>query len=151
MGRFFLLLVCVTSLCAPVFSQFRDSIRYVSVRTVVLKESAGFFGREIGTLSLGDEVTTIREDGKWTEIRAGNLSGWVTTVSLSARRIVPSGAAITATELALAGKGFSQDIEVEYRKNGLDYSMVDSMESVSISQGELLDFVTEGRLARGEN
>ena len=151
MRRFLLFILTLICICTPVFSQARDTRRYVSVETVVVKESAGFFAGEIGKLSLGDEVTMIRESGKWTEIQMGSKSGWVPTASLSTRRIIASGATISATELALAGKGFSRAMEVEYRKNGLDYSQVDSMEGVSIPPDELLHFITEGRLARGDN
>jgi len=52
--------------------------------------------------------------------------------------------------VAMAGKGFSPNTEIEYRKNGLDYSMVDLMERTLVSENELLRFVTDGRLSRGE-
>ena len=57
---------------------------------------------------------------------------------------------VTASEVAMAGKGFSPDMEMEYRKNGLDYSMVDSMERITVPSDDLLRFITEGRLSRGE-
>jgi len=63
---------------------------------------------------------------------------------------VASGAAITASEVALAGKGFSSEIEVEYRKNGMDFSGVDSMERIIVSGNDLLAFINEGHLAKGE-
>jgi hypothetical protein len=106
---------------------------------------------ELGNLSLGDEVTLISESGKWSRVRSGNLIGWVTSTSLSARRIVASGTSAAATEISLAGKGFSPEMEMEYRKDGLDYSMVDFMEAITIPREELMGFITDGGLARGEN
>ena len=50
----------------------------------------------------------------------------------------------------MAGKGFSPDMELEYKKSGLDYSLVDSMEQMSVPTDDLLRFITEGRLSRGE-
>jgi hypothetical protein len=50
----------------------------------------------------------------------------------------------------MAGKGFSPDMEMEYRKSGLDYSMVDSMEQITVPEDDLLRFITEGRLSKGE-
>ena len=70
--------------------------------------------------------------------------------SLSVRRILAAGTGASATELSLAGKGFSAAIEIEYRKNGLSYSIVDFMENIIIAPEELLVFITEGRLAKGE-
>ena len=150
MKRLIFLLTFGLTLNALAFSQTEGTKRYISVQNMPVKDSTGFFARELGYLSLGSEVALIGEEGKWAQIRSENLSGWVSSSSLSARRIVASGTAASATEIAFAGKGFSQDMEVEYRKGGLDYSMVDSMEKMVIPTGELLSFVTEGRLAKGE-
>jgi hypothetical protein len=49
----------------------------------------------------------------------------------------------------LAGKGFSTEVEREYRGGGPDYSMVDFMEQLVITDPELQQFVDEGRLADG--
>jgi SH3-like domain-containing protein len=151
MRRFLLLFTAIFCISIPVFPQNRGIIRFVSIQNVTLKDSTGFFARKMGNLSLGDEVTLINERGKWSQVRAGSLTGWVTSTSLSSRRIVASGISASATEIALAGKGFSPEMEMEYRKTGLDYSMVDFMEGITISIEELLDFVTDGRLAKGDN
>jgi len=143
------MMLCVGGLA---FSQANRNARYVAVQTVTLKDSAGFFAKDLGELSLGDAVTLIQDNGKWSQVQAGNLTGWVASSSLSARRVIASNSALNATggELALAGKGFSPDMEMEYQKNGLDYSMVDSMEQITVSANELLRFITDGRLIRGE-
>jgi hypothetical protein len=134
-----------------VFSQSLGITRFVSVKSVTVKASTGFFATELGNLYLGDEVTLIRESGKWSHVRSGSLTGWVTSTSLSVRRIIASGTSSTATEIALAGKGFSPETEMEYRQNGLDYSTVDFMEQITVSNDELLGFITDGRLSKGEN
>ena len=141
-----LLILCVGSFA---FSQ-AGGRRYVAVKTAALKASGSSFAQDVGNLSLGDEVTLISDNGKWAQVRSGNLTGWVNSSSLSSRRIVAAGSTATVSEVALAGKGFSPDVEIEYRKNGLDYSMVDSMEKIVIPADELERFITEGRLARGE-
>jgi uncharacterized protein YgiM (DUF1202 family) len=150
MKRIFLILTLVLLVSPLLFSQAPRTARYVSVQTAPLKDSTGFFAKEVGNLSLGTEVTVVREDGKWTQVQAGNLSGWVASASLSARRVVASNANVSASEVALAGKGFSPDMEMEYRKNGLDYSEVDRMEKLVVPAGDLLQFINEGRLSRGE-
>jgi len=151
MRRFILFFAVVFCIVGPVFSQNWGIKRFVSAKSTPVKDSTGFFARELGSLFLGDEVTLISEIGKWSQVRSGNLTGWVTSSSLSVRRIVPSGINATATEIALAGKGFSSETEMEYRKSGLDYTVVDFMEQITIPKDELLGFVTDGRLARGEN
>ena len=150
MRRIFLLFIMVIMVGAMVFSQAEGNKRYISAQDVVIKDSTGFFAKEIGNLSLGNEVTLIGGEGKWAQIRYGNLSGWISSSSLSARRIVAAGSTATATEIALAGKGFSPDMEVEYRRSGLDYSLVDSMEKMVIPSGELLSFITDGKLEKAK-
>jgi len=147
-----LLVLLVVALCAgsAVFAQADRSTRYVAVQTAAVKDSAGFFAKDLGSLSLGDAVRLLNEDGKWSQVQAGSLTGWVTSSSLSARRVVASNTAVTANEVAMAGKGFSPDMELEYKKNGLDYSMVDSMEKINVPANDLLRFITEGRLSQGD-
>jgi hypothetical protein len=150
MRRLLILFTVLIFTSALVFSQTESNKRYISVQNAVVKNSTGFFAEEIGSVSLGNEVTLLSEDGKWAQIRSGNLNGWVSSSSLSVRRIIAEGSAASATEIAYAGKGFSPNMEVEYRKGGLDYSLVDSMEKMAIPSGELLGFITEGKLAKGE-
>ena len=150
MKRFLFLLIVALCAGSAVFAQADRSMRYVAVQTVAVKDSAGFFAKDLGNLALGDAVRLLNDDGKWSQIQAGNLTGWVASSSLSARRVVASNTAVTATEVAMAGKGFSPDMEMEYRKSGLDYSMVDSMERITVPTGDLLRFITEGRLSQGE-
>jgi hypothetical protein len=150
MRRFLLLFVFVFCIILPIFSQNSGNIRYIAILSATVKDSTGFFARELGNLSLGNEVMLIRESGKWSQIHSGNLMGWVTSTSLSMRKIVASGTNATATEISMAGKGFSTEMEMEYRNTGLDYSTVDFMETIAIPREELLGFITEGELARGE-
>jgi SH3-like domain-containing protein len=140
-------MLCAGSL---LFAQAAGNKRYVAVQAAEMRDSTGFFAKNMGSLALGTEVTLVSEQGKWSQIRAGNLNGWVASASLSARRVVAAGSTITASDVALAGKGFSAETEKEYKKNGLDYSAVDSMERTNIPNDDLLRFVTEGRLNKGE-
>ena len=148
--RRLILLSAMMFMGSLLFSQTDASKRYVAVKSTPLKSSTGFFGQDLRTLTQGTEVTFIRDTGKWTEVRSGNQSGWVASSSLSSRRVAASGAAITANEVALAGKGFSKEVEAEYKKNGLSFTVVDSMERISVPGNELLRFINEGRLNRGE-
>ena len=150
MKRLFLVSIFLVFCLGLGFSQSQGRTMFVAVNSAELKASTGFFANTVGTLPLGSTVTVVRESGKWTEIRAGSLSGWVASASLTPRRVTGQGHSATVGEIALAGKGFSIETEVEYRGNGLDFSEVDSMESLNISKEELLRFITDGRLSRGE-
>jgi hypothetical protein len=50
-------------------------------------------------------------------------------------------------EVALAGKGFNEQVEAEYKQqNDLDYTMVDRMEQFTVSIDEVVLFVEQGEL-----
>ena len=148
---FILILLVAGTLMAQIS---RGGNAWVSARTVTLKSSTDFFASNRGTISYGEQVSVLQVSGNWAEVRsAANqaLTGWMNSANLSARRIVSSGSSsATASEVALAGKGFDRDTENAFKAQGnLNYAEVDRVEAISIPQDELLRFVTEGRLARG--
>jgi SH3-like domain-containing protein len=133
-------------------AQNSGGLKYVAVKSAELKSSTGFFAAIRAYLPEGEAVTVLREQNRWAEVRSsGNLSGWVAAASLSSRRIIAPGRQISAREVAMAGKGFSAELEAEYRlESRLDYSLIDSMEAEWISRETLPRFLREGRLAGGD-
>ena len=127
---------------------------WVSAKSAALKSSTWFFAGTRGTLDMGAQVTVLQINGNWAEVRSSansSLSGWTQTSNLSAKRIVSTGTGASASEIALAGKGFNQEVEDAYKAKGtLNYADVDRTEAISVSQEELYRFVTEGRLITGE-
>jgi uncharacterized protein YgiM (DUF1202 family) len=133
----------------------RGGTAWVSAKTVNLKSSTGFFASNRGTVAYGDEVSVLQVSGNWAEVRsAANVSGWISTGNLSAKRIAATGStsSASASEVALAGKGFNQEVEDTYKAGGnLNYADVDRTEAITVNQDELHRFVTEGRLSLGAN
>jgi uncharacterized protein YgiM (DUF1202 family) len=129
---------------------------YVTIKNAELKSSTAFFAEVRGTLKYGDQVTVLNEYGKWVEVQASmdpSLSGWIASANLTTKRILSSSGSSSASadELALAGKGFSQEVENSYRQSGnLNYDALDTLEAENISSRQLFTFLLEGRLARGE-
>jgi len=130
---------------------------YVAVKTAALKSGAGFFAGNKGTLNYGDKVTVISVDGKFTEVKSAqnsSLTGWTAASNLSVKQVV-SGTSSTASakEVALAGKGFSQEVENSYKnqKKNVNYADVDRTEAITVREDELKKFLEEGRLRIGDN
>jgi hypothetical protein len=135
----------------------RGGTAWVSAKTVTLKSSTGFFASSRGTVSYGTEVSVLQVSGNWAEVRStanASLTGWMSTGNLSAKRIASSGSAssASASEVALAGKGFNQEVENTYKttEGNLNYADVDRTEAITVTQEELFNFIQEGRL-RGIN
>jgi hypothetical protein len=144
---------------AAAYSQSGGRVMYVATKNAELKSSTGFFADTVITLQYGDQVTVVRENGRWTEVRPArrpSISGWILANSLTSKRIISSGSGTSASadELALAGKGFSEEVEQAYKGRGgppaANYAEIDAMEALSVSRQDLYNFLVEGRLNTGE-
>jgi len=134
----------------------RGGTLYVAVKSLNLKSSTGFFASNKGTLNYGDRVTVLQVSGKFVEVRSSansSVSGWTPSANLSAKQVIAgSSSSASASEIALAGKGFNQDVENAYKTKGnLNYADVDRVESVTVNEADLMRFLNEGRLAMGDN
>ncbi|MCL1811940.1 MAG: hypothetical protein FWG29_00300 [Treponema sp.] len=150
----FISILCLSA--AALFAQKAGDTNYINVKSANLKSSTGFFASTTGTVAYGDEVRILAISGNYAQVRttAGNKTGWIAKSSLTSKRIAASGSAANASarEIALAGKGFSPEVEAQYKKEGgtINYTAVDEMEKIIISDRDLLNFIEEGRLAKGE-
>lgn len=138
------------------FAQKVGDTLYVNVKSANLKSSTGFFASTTGTVQYTDQVRVLAVNGKWVQVRTavGNKTGWITSASLTTKRMAPQGSSANASaqEIALAGKGFSPEVEAEYKKGGgqINYTAVDEMEKVTVTERDLLTFIEEGHLSKGE-
>ena len=141
---------------AVLFAQKVGDTNYINVSSADLKSSTGFFASTTGKVKYADEVRILALSGNWAQVRTavGSRTGWIAKSSLTSKRISAQGTSANASakEIALAGKGFSPEVESEYKKGGgkINYAAVDAMENIIISDRDLLAFIEEGRLARGE-
>jgi len=152
---FFVFMLVLFTAGFAVAQASKGGTMYVAVKSLALKASTGFFASTKGTLNYGDRVTILQVNGKNAEIRSvanSSLSGWTATANLSAKQIV-SGNTNTASakEVALAGKGFNQEVENAYKSKGkVNYADVDKVEKISVNETDLKKFLEDGRLAMGE-
>ena len=155
MKKLLILLALLLLISGALFAQIKSGTSaWVSAKSADIRTSTGVFASSRGTLQMGAEVAVLQVNGNWAEVRSttnASLSGWTAVSNLSARRIVASGSSATASEIALAGKGFNQEVENSYKTAGsLNYADVDRTEANVVSMDDLYKFVTEGRLITGE-
>ena len=132
----------------------KGSKAYVSVKSAQLKAGAESSAKNAGKLSYGDCVVVLEAGEKYSRVSLesnSSVSGWVSNGSLTKKKIVASGnSSVRAStdELALAGKGFSEEAENAYKASNpsLDFSLIDKIEKISVSQDELEAFKKEGNL-----
>lgn len=144
------LLILLSSVC---FAEKLPKKMYVAVEDVELKSKISFFSKNIQTLYYGQLVIPLEQSGNFIKIQDSKtkIEGWVSLSSLSKRKIGKSDFTADANELALAGKGFNEEVEKSYKKSGkADYTSVDLMESWVIQQEKLISFIIEGNLKGAE-
>ena len=148
------LILIITGFAAAQAS--RGGTMYVAIKTVELKSGTGFFASTRGTLNYGDRVTVLQVSGRFVEVRSAtnsSLTGWTATANLSARQVASaSTSTATAREVAMAGKGFNQEVEASYRSQNqsLNYAEVDRVERITVNRTELERFLRDGRLSMGD-
>ncbi|MDR2808719.1 MAG: hypothetical protein LBB43_06920 [Spirochaetaceae bacterium] len=149
MKRIIMALAVGAVLCASLAAQSPGSTMYVANKTAAVKSGTGLFAGTIQTLQLGDTITIEeKKDSKWVKVKtAAAKTGWVTLASLTSKRVLTTDRNASASELALAGKGFSSTVETVHQKEGVDYTVVDVIETLSVSLEELQDFITVGHLS----
>ena len=127
----------------------------VQVRKGSLRAAPSFLGKVTGPVDYGDRVTVLEEKGSWRRVAAPNGGrGWIHQSAVTVKRIVlQTGDADVQTsaradEVALAGKGFSEQVETAYRRSNpqLKYAWLDRMEGYTVSAEEMATFVMDGGL-----
>lgn len=130
----------------------------IQVKETVLRDKPSFLGASVARLQYGDQVTVTDEQSGWSKVSLNGSQGWVHTSSLSKKKLSAAaggasvGTAASGDELALAGKGFSKEVEAEYKAQNkdVDFTDVDRMEKIVISENEMRQFLIEGGVIQGQ-
>jgi SH3-like domain-containing protein len=126
----------------------------VQVKESEIRATPSFLGKIVARVAYGDRVGVIEKRGPWRKVSVGGgkVQGWMHTSALTSKRIalhagetnVQTGA--TQNELALAGKGFNEQVETQYRKENknLDYTWINRMETFKVSSDTMRSFLVQG-------
>jgi uncharacterized protein YgiM (DUF1202 family) len=136
-----------------------QKVMSVQVRESQLRATPSHLGKIVAKASYGDQVTVLEERGDWKKVSLANgrTQGWIHNTALTSKKIALKsgqgnvGTSVTHDEIALAGKGFSEEVEAQYRKSNknLDFTWIDRMEAIKISLEQMENFIIDGRLAQG--
>ncbi len=126
----------------------------VQVKAGDVRSTPSFLGNILAKLPYGARVAATGERGDWIGVAGGGVTGWMHRSALTEKEIVfKAGAAdvdqyATSEEISLAGKGFSEEVENAYksRNPNVDFTWIDRMEAITVSQNEMLRFLQEGQV-----
>jgi hypothetical protein len=152
---FMILLIGFVTTTAPAA---KDNLMSIQIKEGHLRDTPSFLGKILAALEYGDRVEVLERKDLWVRIQAVEKykTGWIHDSALTMKKIIlkPGKAdveqAATSDELALAGKGFNEQVEKEFNAKNpqLDYTWIDDMEQIVISQEQIMQFLKEGELTR---
>ena len=130
----------------------------VQVRNGKVRERPSQLGRVVAPVQYGDVVQVGTPQRKWYPVTTTDgKQGWLHESALTKKRIamragtsdVETG--VSSDEIALAGKGFNEQVEAKLRAEGtLDYTWVDKMMAFQVSADQILEFLAQGHLKGGD-
>lgn len=125
----------------------------VTVKETQVRATPSYMGKILSVLAYGERVDVLTEQSGWARVRVPSGEGWVHLSALTTKRIVLQsgsedvGTGASSGEVALAGKGFNQEVEDKYKQdNNLDYTWVDRMGGYTVTPEQVLAFLEQGDL-----
>jgi hypothetical protein len=131
----------------------------VQTLTAKLMKTPSFIGQTSAKLVRGEQLKFEEAQKDWYKATtAKGVSGWINksavvekAVALSTKPGGGTGGA-TSDEVALAGRGFSKDVEEKYKSEhkDMDFSHVDHIEKLDVDGDELAKFAADGKIGGGK-
>lgn len=144
-------------ICLVATVVWADSLLSIQIKKGQLRATPSFLGKIVAELDYGDRVVALDQREAWIKVRSSseNIEGWLHTSAVTTKKIIlkPGASdvvlAADSDEIALAGKGFNKQVEGEFQSQNprLDYTLIDQMERVVVSQEQIEQFTRDGRLA----
>lgn len=146
----------IAALGAGVVLLFAAETLLVKVQSTALRSEPKFYASVVQTLKAGDQLEKLsaQPDG-WLKVKTpSGTVGWVHTSAVQVRKfdLLAMDKSLktqtSASEVALAGKGFNKQVEESYRAKHADVSFVwvDKMLAIKIPVAQVQDFLKQGKL-----
>lgn len=152
-------LIMLFLLAGAVLSTAAQQQMSVIVKQTQVRENPTYLAKILAVLSYGNRVTVADQQNgaprDWVKVTIPEkqLSGWVNVAALTQKKIILTAgsenvsASASSGDVAVAGKGFNESVERQYRNdNSLDYTWVDRMSNYVVSTDEVAAFMKEDGL-----
>lgn len=127
----------------------------VHTLTAKLMKTPSFIGQTSAKLVRGDQLKLQEAKNDWYRVSsAKGATGWINKTSVVEKAVAlntkPGGGSggATADEVALAGRGFSKEVESKYKSEhqDLDFRHVDKIEALDLDTDAVAKFAAEGKI-----
>jgi hypothetical protein len=151
----------LTILTLPVMAVEVGDEPAISVRETEVRRTASFLGPILEIAEYGQSVTVLQLGAGWVRVRVEDTGteGWVHASAVAekqALRLEQSGdigRGVTSQEIALAGRGFNEQVEARYKSEADladEFALVSRMEENERPIAELGEFFAAANLGFGE-
>jgi len=130
----------------------------VSVRKTSIRTESRFYAPAVEEAVYKDELQVLMTVKDWIKVSKNGKEGWIHVSAVSSIAVAASSSEselsseYSEEEIALAGKGFSEQVEEQYRQDNpeLAFATVDEMEKYAVPLADVIAFQTKGKLIARE-
>jgi len=130
----------------------------VVTRETALRQAPRFFAPVVAQVAYSEALQGLERRGDWIKVNHRGRQGWlhmsaVQQQSVSWAKLAGGRAEETSRdEVALAGKGFTPEVEKAFRSRNpvMRYELVDRLEALQITEEQLQTFLQAGKLKEPE-
>jgi hypothetical protein len=133
---------------------------FVQTRPAEVRASPTPLGKVVAVLGTNDQITATESTNLWFKVSTsdGLISGWMHSSALAKEQVkLESGAqdaqvAASSGEMAHATKGFTEQIEKEFRDKNkeINFAWVDKMQTFAVTENAMRSFLAEGQVEQKE-
>ena len=127
----------------------------VKIKTTSVRRDPKFTSPAVAAIKAGDTVEKLEARDGWVKVKTkAGVVGWLHSTAVEAKKLdllamdKNMKTQTSSGEVALAAKGFNQQVEDKYRAGNAaaNFAAVDAMEKVKPTAAEVEAFMKEGKL-----
>jgi len=131
----------------------------VKVQKSTIFQEPNFLSSTVASVEYGAQLEMLDELKDWIHVKFEGRRGWIHKSSLTSSKfnlgtifVGTSSPSASHDEVAIAGKGFTPEVEDGYKQSHpeMNYAMVDEIESYRVEDDSLRDFIKRGGLKIAE-
>lgn len=132
---------------------FAAPLRVITQEAAIRKDRR-FFAPVVARVRYGEALQELQRRGDWLRVSYRGKEGWIHISAVQEQKFRLSGIAgerareSSAEEVALAGKGFTPEVEKSYREKNPQarYDLVDKVLAYEVGDAQVESFIRSGNL-----
>jgi hypothetical protein len=126
----------------------------VITQEAVIRKDKRFFAPMVTRIPYSEIIEELERQGDWLRVNYKGMEGWIHVSAIQEQKFSFASLAgqraeeTTKEEVALAGKGFTPDVEKVFRNKNpnMRYDLVNQIQGFKLNDLQLLEFLRAGNL-----